>query len=80
MRLLGARLNPIHVLSFLDTLGVDAGRLITMLVKLTNISVDRAATYRAVQHLLTLISSLLDMTLQGTRIKRLQKLEAAQQF
>jgi hypothetical protein len=63
---------------FLDTLGVDTSRLFTVLVGCVNEATDSTATYRAIQHLLALISSLLDMTLQGTRVKRFQELKAAQ--
>jgi hypothetical protein len=37
-------------------------------------------TYRTVEHVLSLVSALLDMTLQGARVKRLEKLKAAEQL
>lgn len=40
----------------------------------------RDKTYRTVEHILSGISALLDMTLQRTRIQRLEKLEATEQI
>lgn len=38
------------------------------------------STYRTVEHVLTFVSALLDVSFESTRIERLQQLEAAQQL
>lgn len=40
----------------------------------------RGAAYRTVQHAVALVSALLDVVLQGSRVQRFQQLEGAEEF
>jgi hypothetical protein len=43
-------------------------------------STRKASTYRTVEHVLTFVSALLNVSLEGTRVQWLEQLEAAQQL
>lgn len=48
--------------------------------KHTSENMDVGRTYRAVQHHMAFVSTLLDVVFQGARVERLQKFKAAQKL